>query len=164
VDYRNIIPFITQYFDEMIQQRTAKQFWWLAFFAQRSDSKAKKREVCSHYIVVIELTTQHELMEHKNLKEITQHVQKQLDQLIETVAEEDQLEEEPDEAVLLPVKNILIYEKVREQKHMLMEIVEEQKQALQEKDQALQEKDQALQEKDTLILKLQKQLHSVKKH
>jgi hypothetical protein len=170
VDYRDISPFIEQYFDTMREQQNAKHIWWLAFFAQRVDSKAKKGEVCPYYIVVIELTTQHESMDPKNLKKITRHVQKQMDTIMQTVIEEDELEEEPEEAALLPVKNILLYEKVREEKHHLQDIVQEKNQmiiekdqALQEKDQALQEKDQALQEKDKTIEMLQKQLHLGKK-
>ena len=139
VDYRDIGEYLAKYFDEIIANRDAKQIWWLVFFAERVDPKAKLGEVCTYYIVVIEITSKHTTMDPKNLKRVTKSMQAAMDAAIVQVAEEYLLEPEPEEAALLPVNNILLFEKVRAEKNRL-------KAELAEKDQAITEKDQALAE------------------
>ncbi len=174
VDYRDIGEYLAKYFDEIIVNRDAKQVWWLAFFAERVDPKAKLGEVCTYYIVVIEITSQHTTMGPKSLKRVTKNMQAAMDAAIVKVAEEDLLEPEPEEAALLPVNNILLFEKVRAEKNRLKAELAEKDQALAEKDQAITEKDQALTEaqtekdrvvaeKDRIISDLQRKLEHLKK-
>ena len=174
VDYRDIGEYLAKYFDEIIVNRDAKQVWWLAFFAERVDPEAKLGEVCTYYIVVIEITSQHTTMGPKNLKRVTKNMQAAMDAAIVKVAEEDLLEPEPEEAALLPVNNILLFEKVRAEKNRLKAELAEKDQALAEKDQAITEKDQALTEaqtekdrvvaeKDRIISDLQRKLEHLKK-
>ena len=92
VDYRDIGEYLAKYFDEIIVNRDAKQVWWLAFFAERVDPKAKLGEVCTYYIVVIEITSQHTTMGPKSLKRVTKNMQAAMDAAIVKVAEEDFLE------------------------------------------------------------------------
>ncbi|MHA1382064.1 MAG: hypothetical protein ACTSRG_27140 [Candidatus Helarchaeota archaeon] len=107
---------------------------WLFF--KRIDTKVKKGEICKSYLVVIEISDK-VLKEYKK-EELIKRAEEILDEGLEKVKEED------DGGIFLPVKNVLIVEKLRDE--------------LKEKEQALKEKEQALKEKNEVIKKLKEQL------
>ena len=92
------------------------------------------------------MTTQHEAMDRKNLKKVIKVAQNTVDLAIDKVCVEDELEPEPDEAAFLPVKNVLLYEKVRAEKKLL-------KQQIAEKDWAIAEKEKLIVEQNRVQLK-----------
>jgi len=66
----------------------------------------------------------------------------------------EKVKEEDDGGIFLPVKNMLIVEKLRDELKEKDEALKEKDIALKEKDIALKEKDKALKEKDKIIKKL----------
>ncbi|MHA1293440.1 MAG: hypothetical protein ACTSQJ_12320 [Promethearchaeota archaeon] len=129
VDRGKLAIYINEYYKEMLASIQLKNFWLLGFFIKRIDTKVKKGEICKSYLVVIEISDK--VLKELKKEELIKRADEILDEGLEKVREED------DGGIFLPVKNVLIVDRLRDE---------------------LKEKDKALKEKDRIIKKLKEQL------
>lgn len=134
----------------MVFLQNEKQFWELCFFEKRAPMQNQISDYCLYYLVIIEVTTtkipQKGKGKGKTKAQVVKEAQELVKWAVEQVKEEDNIDEE---GILFPVKNVLIVDKLREEK-----------QALKRENLA---KDQQLTEKDREIRKLKEELQAYKK-
>ncbi len=136
---------IERYFDDMVGAQGDKEAWWLVYFVQRSDAKAKIGETCIYYMTVIEVPTR--TIEESDKRAIITEAVSLVQKVEKRIREEDDL----DKAVLLPVDNIVPMDRLRKKLKKRDKTIKEKDKTLEEKDKALEEKDKALEEKDKAL-------------
>jgi hypothetical protein len=137
--------FVRQYYLEMVKEKAQKRTWWLCFFMRRRVPKGKIGETCTYYMFLIQVPTERLTRRKGDRDEIESEAKTLVSDVIDKVAsEDDATEEEVVDGFLVPVHNVWIVERLREQKTQLQQEVTEQAEALAEKDEALAEKDEAL--------------------
>jgi hypothetical protein len=146
---RDVPRLVDEHFDEMLASAASKQAWWLCYFARRPSPKGKIGEVCMYYLVIIEIPVA--VLVASGGKACRAAVGDEAMHLADEIQKRVVDEDEVDEGFLVPVKNIWIVDKLREES-------KQKDKELATKDKELATKDKELATKDKEIQRLKQQL------
>jgi hypothetical protein len=110
---RDVPRLVDEHFDEMLASAASKQAWWLCYFARRPSPKGKIGDVCMYYLVIIEIPVA--TVVASGGKACRAAVGDEAMHLADEIQKQVVHEDEVDEGFLVPVKNIWIVDKLREE-------------------------------------------------
>ncbi|MHA1821960.1 MAG: hypothetical protein ACTSVC_15915, partial [Promethearchaeota archaeon] len=128
VDGRNLGDFIEEYFDTMIDNKRIKHIWFYVFLLKRADAKVNKAIRWIYYLVVIKMEARHITKRERDA--IKQSVSKLYQKGVNKIKKEDQIKEVEDEGFIVPVRNVWIVEKLRDDLEMAHKDILESKQVI----------------------------------
>ena len=160
---RDVPRLVDEYFGEMVASAASKTTWWLCYFARRPAPKGKIGDVCMYYLVIVEIPVARlAACGGKACRAATgDEAMRLADEIQKKVVAEDEV----DEGFLVPVKNIWIVDKLREEnkqkdKELAIGMVElaTSKKEIAAKDKALAASMAEIAAKDKEIERLKRQL------
>lgn len=137
VEIASVHEYISDYFEEMLDEQGVKDTWWLVFFQQRNDAKGKIGPVCLYYLILIEIPTPG--LDYPDRDNLMREVKKMVQKIEKKVGQEDEIDD--DGGFLVPVDNILVVDRMRKK---------------------ILEKDRIILEKDKEIEELKEELKNLK--
>ena len=152
---RDVPRLVDEYFGEMVASAASKTTWWLCYFARRPAPKGKIGDVCMYYLVIVEIPVAR--LAACGGKACRAATGDEAMRLADEIQKKIVAEDEVDEGFLVPVKNIWIVDKLREEiKQKDKELATKDKE-LATKDKELATKNKELAAKDKEIERLKRQ-------
>ncbi|MEX2681611.1 MAG: hypothetical protein Q6373_008425, partial [Candidatus Sigynarchaeota archaeon] len=120
----------------------AKNAWWLCYLARRPSPKGKIGDACMYYLVIVEIPVAPLVAAGGEAcrAAVGDEAMRLADEIEKKVVEEDEV----DEGFLVPVKNVWIVDKLREENKQKDKVIAEKDNIIAEKDKVIAEKDKAM--------------------
>ena len=110
---RDVPRLVDEHFGEIVASAASKKAWWLCYLARRPAQKGKIGEVCMYYLVIVEIPAAKVATRGGEACRVAvgDEAMRLADEIEKKVVSEDGVEE----GFLVPVKNVWIVDKLREE-------------------------------------------------
>jgi len=132
---RDVPRLVNEHFGEMLASAASKNTWWLCYLARRPSPKGKIGEVCMYYLVIVEIPVAP--LVAAGGEACRAAVGDEAMRLADEIQKKGVDEDEVDEGFLVPVKNVWIVDKLREENKQKDKIIAEKDKIIAEKDKAM---------------------------
>ncbi|MBN2152777.1 MAG: hypothetical protein JW839_15100, partial [Candidatus Lokiarchaeota archaeon] len=146
VSPRDVPRLVNEHFGEMLASAASKATWWLCYLARRPEPKGTIGDVCMYYLVIVEIPVAPLAAAGGEAcrAAVGGEAMRLADEIQKKVVDEDGV----DEGFLVPVKNVWIVDKLREENKQKDKAMAAKDEELAAKDEELAAKDNELAAKD----------------